>query len=373
MASPIRPGVLNKEQLSSLKEREIISCPKPLSIDASALDLHVSECVWEMTACIKPRLKEPFSEVLCDQNLSRATDFKENKIILNRKKVYVFKLMEKIDFKKQNKAEIFNGKATGKSSIGRLDVLARLVVNGHPSYDEIPPYYDGDLYLEVMPITFNVAVSPGLALAQLRIFNGAPEYSEIDESVLKYYPDMLLDDKGKDGTSSGIALSLQPEQIMGKNVSAFAAKQTEKLIDLTQKEPLNPNDFWELVTAQGTSDEDLRINIDPERFFILRSRERFNVPSDVCVYAQAVTENLGEIRIHYAGFVHPGFGASRADRKGTPLIFEVRGHNATTYLRNGEILAKIRFYKMSKETEPEESFYSSQELTLSKYFGKWDK
>lgn len=94
-------------------------------------------------------------------------------------------------------------------------------------------------------------------------------------------------------------------------------------------------------------------------------------------------ETLGEMRIHYAGFVHPYFGLDRTDGKiGTPLIFEVRAHNVDVTLADGERLAKLVFYRMSKsaakketpeqngEKDPEDD-YGSQELQLSKYFRKW--
>jgi hypothetical protein len=88
----------------------------------------------------------------------------------------------------------------------------------------------------------------------------------------------------------------------------------------------------------------------------------------VAIYCQAVAETLGELRIHYAGFVHPRFGEGREDEKGAPLIFEVRGHNVRTYLQDGETLARLEYYSMSQDAEEYSCNYSSQELTLSKYF-----
>jgi hypothetical protein len=56
------------------------------------------------------------------------------------------------------------------------------------------------------------------------------------------------------------------------------------------------------------------------------------------------------MRIHYAGFVHPWFGLNRGDDKeGTPLIFEVRGHDLPTVLGHKEKLARLEYYRMSKD------------------------
>jgi deoxycytidine triphosphate deaminase len=95
----------------------------------------------------------------------------------------------------------------------------------------------------------------------------------------------------------------------------------------------------------------------------------------VGVYCRAITEELGEIRIHYAGFVHPFFGANNVNAsgapKGTPLIFEVRGHNVEAILRNGDTLAKIKYYRMSEGYEEDSDDYGDQELRLSKVFNDW--
>jgi dCTP deaminase len=115
----------------------------------------------------------------------------------------------------------------------------------------------------------------------------------------------------------------------------------------------------------------LSVEIKPEEFYILRSKERFKLPLDVAVHCEAISETLGELRIHYAGFVHPGFGFNRLE--GTPIIFEVRGHNVKAFLRDGETLAHIKFYRMSHPCKkPEDSAYEKQELKLSSYFKDWD-
>jgi dCTP deaminase len=82
----------------------------------------------------------------------------------------------------------------------------------------------------------------------------------------------------------------------------------------------------------------------------------------------AVAEALGELRIHYAGFVHPRFGEARDDDKGAPLIFEVRGHNIRAFLQDGEALAKLEYYYMSQDASKYSCTYNEQELTLSKFF-----
>ena len=95
--------------------------------------------------------------------------------------------------------------------------------------------------------------------------------------------------------------------------------------------------------------------------------------------AWASDETIGEMRIHYAGFVHPFFGKDRKDNNpGTPLIFEVRGHQVNVSLADGEKMANLTFFRMSKDCNPsgddndeEDDEYNNQNLKLSKFFAKW--
>ncbi len=138
----------------------------------------------------------------------------------------------------------------------------------------------------------------------------------------------------------------------------------------------NPSDYWDIESA----DEFKRLYIEPDIFYILRSKEKLTVPKGVAIYCRASDETIGEMRIHYAGFVHPYFGLYRGDNsKGTPLIFEVRGHQIPVSLSDQEKMANLIFYRMSEdcpeltpeEEEEERKGYGSQDLKLSKFFADW--
>ena len=91
------------------------------------------------------------------------------------------------------------------------------------------------------------------------------------------------------------------------------------------------------------------------------------------------------MRIHYAGFVHPLWGRQRGDGTiGTPLMYEVRGHQVHVMLGHGEKLANLTFYRMSEDIiAPKQDAaptdlpvvkptpYEKQRLQLSKVFSKW--
>jgi dCTP deaminase len=99
-----------------------------------------------------------------------------------------------------------------------------------------------------------------------------------------------------------------------------------------------------------------------------------SLPDGVAVYCRAIDEAIGEMRIHYAGFVHPFFGSGREDGKpGTPLIFEVRGHDVDVSLKDGEKMARLIFYRMSRPCikKKKKDSYTEQTLKLSAIFAAW--
>ncbi|MDP3025320.1 MAG: 2'-deoxycytidine 5'-triphosphate deaminase [candidate division Zixibacteria bacterium] len=366
----IRPGVLNKKQTELLFKNDII---KNLDgkVDSSSFDLHLSSLGYKMRGSIKPDRYTKVTQIINDYK-EQILDLEE-KTTLKTGVTYLIQLKEVLRLPKGKK---FFGRTTGKSSIGRLDVLTRLIVDECHTYDTIDEEYGGSLFLEVTPITFPIVVKKGIALSQLRLFRGCPEWSEIKNDEIQLFGGIILDEKyefKKNGNQiTELRVNLLPDP--STDLSAFRAKKNNNNkdleIDLTQKEKyFKPEGFWDGIKVNKGE----LLEIEKEKFYILRSKERFKLPKDVAVSCQAISETLGELRIHYAGFVHPFFGSKREDGKGTPIIFEVRGHNVTTYLRDGETLANINFYRMSEPAEEptEKNDYENQELKLSKYFKDW--
>ena len=368
----MRPGVLNQNQIETLNGT-LIHGLRDSQIDLSAFDLHLSREGWEMQASSKPLCREDISEITQKHGNHLPTDGPWE---LVSGKTYIFQLRESLNLPKDS---FFFCQATGKSSVGRLDVLARLMANKCGAFDTIDcEGYDGSLYLEVTPITFPIRVQEGTALAQLRLFRGKPDWSELRTEELKLFGSMILKQDGQPKTHQDVAdltVDLSPTE---NGFVAFRTKDKKEItkkglvVDLTTENKFDPKEFWE----PEAEEEKGELEIEPERFYILRSKERFRLPNDVAVYCQAVSETLGELRIHYAGFVHPGFGLERP--RGTPIIFEVRGHNVKVLLRDGEKLARIKFYRMSKRCEDsciqnKKSGYEGQELKLSKYFSDWPR
>lgn len=377
-----RPGVLSREQLKFLHEKQIIkNADQSQFDDHSSFDLHITEVGWKLTGCVKPHEGYDVLTLIQPFKLEQI-QFADGKVSLNKGETYIFRVGEALNL---DGTQLW-GQATGKSTYGRLDILTQLLTDRGNSYDVVRENYIGSLWIEVTPITFSIKIQVGDSLNQLRLIKGDSQVCSIDKSQLLLWGNLIFDEHGntKKENSHELTLNLSEDPIIKNDICAFVAKQYNedssiKEIDLTvgfdpKEGYYDYSEYWETLTP--TEKAPLSLRIEQEKFYILRSRERFKLPDSVAIYCQAVTETLGELRIHYAGFVHPRFGVKREDAKGAPLIFEVRGHNIDIFLQHGEILARLDYYFMSqdaledkvKEKDKSKSPYDNQELTLSKFF-----
>ena len=375
------PGVLSKCQVIELCELDLIrSVDEPEKVVAeSSLDLRLSDEVYRLTkGSVKPFSHAPYFDTLRRAQLIEEVQPEGNSFTLKKLNTYLVKSREKLSAKLLG-TRIF-GQATAKSSIGRLDVLVRIIVDGMDGYDYYNPTRssEGEIFAEVTPIGFDVRIKPDITLAQLRLFYGEPRSAEIrGEEVFRtciLHPNSDYACSQTTHLHDGLlSVNLEPLTIAQQQVSAFEGQPKEESppLDLWREREEankpNPRKYFKALKA-----EDEKIVLEPSSFYILRSRERLSLPGSIAVYIRAIDETLGEMRIHYAGFAHPYFGRERTDdAQGTPLIFEVRGHDFPAILMQEEKMAKLIFYRMSEPaSKPEQSGseYNNQELKLSNIF-----
>jgi len=393
------PGVLSKEQVQELCKEEYIKNVKDWDrkkksenpIDHSSIDLTLSKEGHEMVnGSIKPTRDDVYKRTILQNPLyAKVHDAESDGIfLLEKKHTYVFALNEKLDGRRLKNSPIY-GRATAKSSVGRVDVLARLIVDKMDHYEYFDPGKlpdkEVEMFLEITPITFNVRVKSGEPLSQLRLFYYHPDNSRMQGKEL--YKCLLrreesVEDETLSVDLSGTKVFKNDKSVYRDNIAGFKGKVEQNIaIDLWKHKEIDrpdPNDYWECIEAN----EKKRFLVEKDHFYILRSKERLRLPEGIAVYCRAIDEAIGEMRIHYAGFAHPFFGKDRKDKKeGTPLIFEIRGHNINVNLVDDERLARLLFYRMSKdckrpdpedyEEDEEKDDYNEQELRLSKFFRRW--
>lgn len=365
------PGVLSKNQMGQLIENGYIEGSDLKFLDNSSLDLCLSSNGYAMVqGSVKPSGNRYLHNLKRENLVEKLNPESDGTFKLSVRHTYLFPLQEKIG--QLGGSGIF-GQATAKSSVGRVDVLARLIVDGMDVYE----YFDhaklttGDMYVELTPMTFDVVVKPNTPLVQLRFFRGEPRESRIRSDEL--YDCVLTDSVRKDGS---LSVDLTPVELAGSQFCAFRAKPKSqashpiKLWTSEEHQAADPTPFWKFET----SDCHKRLKIEKSHFYIMRSKEKMRVPPGIAVYCRATDETIGEMRIHYAGFVHPYFGYTK--EAGTPLIFEVRGHDVDVTLGHKEKMANLIFYRMSMDCnkgdyEQSDKTYDGQELMLSKFFARW--
>jgi len=233
----ILPGVLSTKQIIELsKSGHILGIPDSYVQkydNESALDLHLGNVIYSMKGSYKGTNEAPYLPIL--QKFGNIESLNTTGIKLETGKTYVIPLMESI---KLAKSTALYGIATGKSSIGRLDVLCRLISDYSNSYDQLPDVeahkrFDDNieinLYVEITPLTFAIKVYPGISMNQIRLFKGKPEYSEIDKSALVLFgEDLMVNNQGGRMRYSGnLSLNIEMASIAHR-IEAPAYKSIRK-------------------------------------------------------------------------------------------------------------------------------------------------
>ena len=289
--------------------------------------------------------------------------------VLEIRRPYLVPLVEALDL-----PPFVRGKANPKSSTGRLDVFTRVITDRSYRFDEIAPGYKGQLWVEIVPLSFAVRVKAGLALNQLRLMAGRSKLSD-EELWQVHQKQPLLYVKGRPAgldefaTSDGLFLSLDLKGAPGGWVG-YRAKRHTPLLDMTKVGEYRSRDYWEPVRAERGG----RVVLDEDRFFLLLSEEAVQVPPDLACEMVAYDPTSGELRTHYAGFFDPGFGYDRAGAlNGSRAALEVRAHDVPFLIDHGQHVCKLTFERMACEPaklygDDIGSNYQGQVDTLSKHF-----
>lgn len=373
-------GILPNQKIIELIDKDLIKGINTYEqISASSLDLTLDSKFYILKGTVLPKNQTENIETLLKTYAHSNGELGSDSVLISPHQLYVFELSESL-----NLTDDFEAKCNAKSSTGRLDVFVRLITDGTPQYDFINAGYKGKMYLEVYSSTFPILVKKGSSLAQLRFFNKAglsTETTRLSDLRLRMQsPEdaLFFDSKGRALTEKEMiglyrggfymSVDLTGEQ-NPLGLIAFKAKSATNPIDIDKKNEYNPLDYWEPVP----SGRDDTLTLERDAFYILRSKEKIKVPMDLAVEISAYGEELGESRVHYSGFAHPGFGMNLSGgEQGSFLIYEVRVRDVPILLRDGQKLAKINFQDMlelpTKIYGARQDHYQNQTLTLSKHF-----
>jgi dCTP deaminase len=348
-----------------------LRAPERGAIDAAqvqpaSLDLRLGAFAARIRAGFLPGTV-PIEQRLAELEVSRLS-LEGAGAVLERGLVYLLPLEERLELPAGVRA-LFNP----RSSTGRCDLFARVLVPGHPRFNETPAGYRGPLWLEVSPLSFPVRLSRGDRLAQLRLERGRSALSE-DELRAEYERTPLVcDARGPVEAArvpfdreGGIALHLG---LAGREPAGWRAQTHTGVVHFAREGAHALRDFWEPVHAEGGTHI-----LAPGAFYLFASRERVVVPPHLAAEMEPVAVDLGEMRNNYAGFFDNGFGWSAPVARGTPAVLEVRAHDVPFLVEEGQVFFRLRFFRTGGRPARlygegrERSSYRDQDLTPARCF-----
>jgi dCTP deaminase len=367
--------------------REILS-RQPVGddqIQPASIDLRLGEVAYRVRASFLPGARASVRDKL-DQLSMHRIDLTGG-AVLEKDCVYIVPLCEFLSLRKRTSAE-----ANPRSSIGRLDVFARVITDGGTEFDRVRDGYKGPLYAEVSPRSFSVLVRTGSRLVQLRILRGSPAFS--DTALRKLHEAVRLVGRvpgdvpgGAEGAPAdairereairnGLAFTVDVAGDKQSGVVGYKARRHTGLIDVDRIHHYDPRDFWEPVYVHRGAGGRGGIVLDPHDFYILASREAVTVPPDYAAKMLPYDTFVGEFRVHFAGFFDPGFGTAETGGTGSRAVLEVRSHEVPFLIEDGQILGRLVYERLI--ARPDKlygqaigSSYQSQGLALSKHFKKF--
>lgn len=355
-------GILPAQAIRALISAGRVKLQMPLAegqLQPASVDLRLGRVAYRVRASFLPG---PGGRVA-----DKLSDFKLHEIdigqgaVLETGCVYVVPLLEALELPHQISAS-----ANPKSSTGRLDVFTRVIADGVSAFDQVPAGYVGPLYAEICPQTFPIVVRTGSKLTQLRFRVGEPR--ETDQGLRALQAEQVLVSGGVADVQDGIALSVD---LKGEadGLVGYRAKRHTGVVDVDQPGSCKTAEYWEVVRA----DHKRRLILDPDQFYILASKEAVHIPPTHAAEMMPFNPLVGEFRVHYAGFMDPGFGHAAAGGVGSRVVLEVRSHKVPFILEDGQIIGRLVYERMLEVPEmlygrDLGSHYQAQGLKLSKHF-----
>ncbi len=364
-ASPLQgTGILPYQQIKALiRDHEIWAEDdiRPEQVQPASLDLRLGPVAYRVRASFLPGETSTVAEKI-QQFALHEIDLR-NGAVLEKDCVYVVPLLERLQLSSRISAAV-----NPKSSTGRLDIFTRLIVDRGRAFDEVEAGYQGMIYAEIVPRTFSVIVRQGTRLSQIRFRRGSPNTSA---SALRRLQEQfrLVDDENANlrGDSIAVTLDLRGEDRNG--LVGWKAKRHAELVDVDAKGVYDPLDFWEPIPLRSGRG----LVLDPADFYILATREAVVVPPDHAAEMLPSDTQVGEFRVHYAGFFDPGFGYDPAGGQGSRAVLEVRSRDVPFVLEHGQTVGWLRYEKLAQIPDrlyggTLNSNYQGQGLQLGRQF-----
>lgn len=332
-------------------------------IQPASLDLRLGNVAHCMKAVGIPKPGEKIKDLI---ERCRAYSFNLNERgILEKGCQYIIELKEGLRLPKD-----FFAVFSPKSSIGRVGVFVRVLMDDTQRYDRTKRGYQGNLYLEIIPLFFSIKVSENLSLVQIRIKEKNSILTNAELQIVHSNHGIVYDKDEKimraDTEDDGLYLNID----LSSEIIGFEARgNSSEIIDLSKENHYIAEDFWNPI--KGPREECI---LGRDHFYLLSTKERIKIPDDYSAEMVEYSLGIGEFRVHYAGFFDNGFGGER----GTSGVLEVHVRDVPVRVFDNQRICKMVFEKTYETPQKlygtkTGSHYVGSGPSLSKYFkkGQW--
>lgn len=359
-------GILPSQAIRALIASGSVNLAEPVldtQLQPASLDLRLGHVAYRVRASFLPGPGTKVQTKL-DQIQLHTISLSQG-AVLETGCVYIVPLLESLALPGDIEAV-----ANPKSSTGRLDVFTRVIADGVAAFDQVPAGYHGPLFAEICPQTFPIVVRKGSRLSQIRFRQGPA--ANTDAQLLELHKRETLvsssDGVADADISGGIALSVDLKGDKDGLVG-FRARRHTGVVDVDKPCSCPVADYWDPIYLKGAS----HLILDPDQFYILASKEAVHVPPTHAAEMVPFNPLVGEFRVHYAGFMDPGFGHAAAGGHGSRVVLEVRSHKVPFILEHGQIIGRLIYEQMLETPDiiygrDLKSNYQGQGLKLSKHF-----
>lgn len=388
----VAKGVLSDTEIRNLVEEHSVYCRREKIHDnqyqPTCLELRVGDWCQRIKGSFRGlgASYEDLDDTVADYAAGPKISLRDQSISIERDEKYVFALEERF-----NLPEDIWAHANPKSSIGRLNIQVKLLSNGE--YDKLPFDYKEPVLLEVTSRSFNVTISKGDRLNQIRFYNKGIADIRMKTDDLERRIEQLNflyeSVEQKDAFNNDTLISTPPisRRLVKKNYleensliltvdleECFSARRTTMPIDVSRKDEYDASLFWNSVPKERLKRKNRdSIRLFKDEFYLFKTKETFCLPSsDKPVFVGEILPydaSKGEFRAHAAAFIEYGFG----NPEPTMLVLEITPYE-TLILEDGQKICKVVFdYTAGKPdrnygSKELDSHYQKQVHVLSKHF-----
>lgn len=360
-------GILPSQAIRSLIEAGGLKLAEPIlenQLQPASIDLRLGHVAYRVRASF---LSGPGTTVQSKlDHLQLHSISLSQGAVLETGCVYIVPLLESLALPPDMAAA-----ANPKSSTGRLDVFTRVIADGVGAFDQVPAGYSGPLYAEICPQTFPIVVRKGSRLSQIRFRVGPASDTDAQLAELHAREKLVFTEDASEvaDIAGGIALSVDLKGDKDGLVG-FRARRHTGVVDVDKPASCPVVDYWDPIHVTGGRQQ---LILDPDQFYILASKEAVHVPPSHAAEMVPFNPLVGEFRVHYAGFIDPGFGHAPAGGHGSRVVLEVRSHKVPFILEHGQVIGRLIYERMTEVPDiiygrDLGSNYQGQGLKLSKHF-----